>query len=300
MSAELDEHTLATLSDEERAALAEHEEDLKTMAAEEAAGGDDDEPADEAKPATDPEPADEAQAQAQAQAQTDVAADVPADDAARPVVYTATLPADFDAKVEAVKAKVADAWADFDAGAMDRATLQQRVDEANAEALELNNAKVKADLAREMREQAEASEVPKAAAAVIKMGKAQGVDYEGDDSKWEDLRAFADQVERRNPGKGPEWVLGEAHKRVLALHGVTVVPAQNPTASPADAKKAALQARKQDLSAAPRDLAQVPGGDGPGDVAGEFADVLALDGDDYEAALARMTPAQRERFMQAV
>lgn len=297
MSAELDEHTLATLSDEERAALAEHEEDLKTMAAEEAAGGDDDdEPADEAKPATDPEPADEAQAQ------TDVAADVPADDAARPVVYTATLPADFDAKVEAVKAKVADAWAEFDAGAMDRATLQQRVDEANAEALELNNAKVKADLAREMREQAEASEVHKAAAAVIKLGKSQGVDYEGDDSKWEDLRAFADQVERRNPGKGPDWVLGEAHKRVMALHGVAAPQTQSASdaVAPAAAKRAAVDARKPDLSSAPRDLSQVPGGDGPGDVAGEFADILALDGDDYEAALARMTSAQRERFMQAV
>ena len=46
-------------------------------------------------------------------------------------------------------------------------------------------------------------------------------------------------------------------------------------------------------------LAQVPGSDGPGDVAGEFADVLALDGMEYEAAIARMTPAQRERFLRA-
>ena len=34
----------------------------------------------------------------------------------------------------------------------------------------------------------------------------------------------------------------------------------------------------------------------PGDVGSEFADVLSLDGMEFEQAIARMTPAQRERF----
>jgi hypothetical protein len=51
--------------------------------------------------------------------------------------------------------------------------------------------------------------------------------------------------------------------------------------------------------AAPRTLADVPGGDGPGDVGGEFADVLALDGEAYEHAIARMSPAQRDKFLRS-
>jgi hypothetical protein len=43
----------------------------------------------------------------------------------------------------------------------------------------------------------------------------------------------------------------------------------------------------------------VPGADGPGDVGGEFADVLSLDGMEYETAIARMSPAQREKFARA-
>lgn len=89
----------------------------------------------------------------------------------------------------------------------------------------------------------------------------------------------------------------EAHKRVMALHDVK--PAAPPApAAKADPVAAAREARKPDLKAETPSLAHVPGGDGPGDVAGEFADILALDGEDYEAAVARLTPAQRERFQQ--
>jgi hypothetical protein len=63
--------------------------------------------------------------------------------------------------------------------------------------------------------------------------------------------------------------------------------------------KAGTQRRTPPVDAVPATLANVPGGDGPGDVEGEFADVLALDGMAYEAAIARMTPTQRERFLRA-
>jgi hypothetical protein len=40
----------------------------------------------------------------------------------------------------------------------------------------------------------------------------------------------------------------------------------------------------------------VPGGDGPGDVEGEFAHLDALEGEALESAIAKMSPAQREKF----
>ena len=94
-----------------------------------------------------------------------------------------------------------------------------------------------------------------------------------------------------------------AHKRVMALHGGNAAPAPAPApaaaSSPAEAKARASAARKPDPTAAPATLAQVPGADGPGDVGGEFGDVLSLDGMEYESDIARMTPAQRERFARA-
>lgn len=320
MSAELDEHVLSTLSEEERQALAEHAEDIKAMQAEEAAGGDDgdEDPAPAPAPAAEapeagaadpaPAPAAEAPAPAPEPAAAPEASPVDVDEPEdAQAIYKVELPEDFDAQLQAAKAKESEAWQAFEDGSIDRVELQQRLNEANAEAQRLNNLQVKAEVAREMQQQAEAKAAQKAALVIIKQGKEQGIDYTADDAKWQDLRAFADQVERRNPGKPVDWVLAEAHKRVLALYGVSAStppapppPPPPPAPKPADAKKAALEARKPDLSGAPRDLSQVPGGEGPGDVSAEFSDILALEGDAYEAALARMTPAQRDRFMQVV
>jgi hypothetical protein len=98
-----------------------------------------------------------------------------------------------------------------------------------------------------------------------------------------------------------EWFLTEAHRRVRALHGLDALAAKAPTAEekPAEAKPAEpkpVPSRKPPIDAAPKTLAHVPGGPGPGDVGSEFADVLSLDGMEFEQAIARMTPAQRERF----
>ena len=56
--------------------------------------------------------------------------------------------------------------------------------------------------------------------------------------------------------------------------------------------------RKSPVDALPATLAQVPGSDGPGDVSGEFSELDSLEGLDYEQAIAKMTPVQRERFVQ--
>jgi hypothetical protein len=95
-----------------------------------------------------------------------------------------------------------------------------------------------------------------------------------------------------------EWFLAEAHKRVMALRGAANVSAPAPTPA-VDRKAEAAAARKPRMDAVPATLAQVPGADGPGDVGGEFADVLSLDGMEYETAIARMSPAQREKFARA-
>ena len=132
-------------------------------------------------------------------------------------------------------------------------------------------------------------------------------DYRKDTEKWSDLDGFVRSLAARTEyaHQSMDWFLVEAHKRVLALHGMPAAPKASDSESSAEAKPA-LKAmdrnpidRKPPLDIAPKALAMVPGREGPGDVDGEFADVLALEGLAYEQAIARMSPTERERFLRA-
>jgi hypothetical protein len=75
------------------------------------------------------------------------------------------------------------------------------------------------------------------------------------------------------------------------LNGKNISPAvqqADPAPKPA--------AQNRNPPAAPKTIAHIPGGDGPGDVGGEFAHLDALDGNDLESAIAKMSPAQREKY----
>jgi hypothetical protein len=123
-----------------------------------------------------------------------------------------------------------------------------------------------------------------------------GIDYRKDADKAADLDQFVKVLANRteNSDKPMDWFLTEAHKRVKALHGVATAEKK---VDPAAAAKVANDARKPPIGSAPATLAQVPGGDGPGDVAGEFADLDALEGEALEGAIAKLTPAQREKWV---
>lgn len=227
--------------------------------------------------------------------------------------YEAKLPEDFEEQVKALGAKEAELKRQFKAGELEfddfelarEALLTQR------EALTL--ARTKAEISQEMNaqhaEQLWLHTVNTFVDTVASRDQAAGgIDYRKDAAKASDLdqfvRGLAAQPEHAD--KSMEWFLTEAHRRVLALHGLSLpaaMPAANSAAKPA-ADTAALKAavvadRKPPLEAAPKSLAVIPGGEGPGDVESEFSAVLALDGFDYEQAIARMSPAQRERFLRA-
>jgi hypothetical protein len=121
-----------------------------------------------------------------------------------------------------------------------------------------------------------------------------GIDHAKDAEKNADLDLFVKALARdeKNSDKPAEWFLNEAHKRVQAMHGITTKPGPTPPTP---------NSRKPPIDAAPKTLAQVPGGDGPGDVDGnEFADIDRLTGEAQEAAIAKMSPSQRERYMMGV
>jgi hypothetical protein len=130
--------------------------------------------------------------------------------------------------------------------------------------------------------------------AIARAAKEDGIDYRTDQAKANDWDQFVRILAARpeHSDKPMDWFLAEAHKRVMALHGVAKGPA-----TPADPVADAKNKRKPPIGAVPKTLAQVPGSDGPGDVASEFADVDSLDGWELEQAIARMSPAQRAKYL---
>lgn len=209
--------------------------------------------------------------------------------------YVAQVPADLDAKMGKIDADIDGLAAQFKSGDIDFDHFQVQTRALEKARLELYSAKNKAEIAQEMSSQSAMQEWQFTIKNFFKVtAKDGGIDYMSDESKRNDLDSFV-KVLAQNPvheDKDAEWFLAEAHRRVSALHGIAPAPSKAPAAEPA---KAAT--RKAPTDALPKTLSQVPGGDGPGDVGDEFANIDRLSGDKLEAAIAQMSSAQRERYM---
>ena len=311
----LDKDTLATLTDEERAAIeAEDEgsEDTEPTEPTEAAGDDEGETAEEGVASAAGEDAAEQKAEKEPAATpaAEAAEKVePAPAAAPPEQFTpryeAKLPEDFDTQVkaladseDALKAKFRAGEIEFDEFELQRAEILKQRES-------LTVARTKAEISQEFNEQSAKQQWAMTVNRfVATVAGAEGLDYRTDTAKMADLDGFVRVLAGRpeHNDKPMEWFLAEAHRRVRALHGLEAPSTKAPSAEekPAESKPAEqpkpVPSRKPPIDAAPKTLAQVPGGPGPGDVGSEFADVLSLDGMEFEQAIARMTPAQRERF----
>lgn len=216
--------------------------------------------------------------------------------------FEAQLPEDFDAQVAAVNSEFEGLAKRFKDGDIDFDEYNAEVAKLNARRDDLTAIKTKADVFETMNTQtAEQQWNFEVRRFMRSTAKAEGIDYTKDKDKADDLDLFVKRLanDEKNADKSYEWFLSEAHKRVKALHGITDQQADKP-AGKKDPIAEARNARKADPGKAPKTLAQVPGGDGPGDVGGdEFAHIDNLDGLELETALAKMTPEQRIRYAQA-
>ena len=321
----LDEGLMATLTQEEREAMKEDDKMTESVDAidqavdearrEEVARN---EPATDASDASSVDTKSEQTSDTEQLTQESTQAEVAAPDTDPPQPrtqpiprYDSKLPEDFDAQVKSLSDKEAELKRQFKAGELEfddfdvaRAALQ-------SERERLTIARTKAEISQEMNaqtaEQLWTHAVNQFMDSTARLSEAAGgIDYRKDTEKWSDLDSFVRSLAARteHAHQSMDWFLVEAHKRVLALHGMSAAKTSDAESS-AEAKPA-LKAmdrkpvdRKPPLDIAPKTLAMVPGGEGPGDVDGEFADVLALEGLAYEQAIARMSPTERERFLRA-
>lgn len=330
-TAHLDQDALNNLTPEERKAFDSDEyTDAERASMQRLAGGaeDDDDDGDpdevldaDGKPVVDPESA--AGKAAAADAGADAAAaskDAPATDAVKvddaaaakpaavadpvapkvvvqPASYQAELPADYDDRMKSVADRTTDLRAKFKAGEIDLDGFLEQNAELDTERQDLTLARSKVEISKEMTTQNAAAMWTNTINSFYDNVKgSDGVDYRTDATRQADLDHFVKALANNpaNEAQSMEWFLTEAHKRVNALHGTTA-PAVK-AAPAAETKPAPAAPAVRTPPAAPRGLSQIPGGEGPGDVGSEFAHLDALDGDALEAGIARMTPAQREKY----
>jgi hypothetical protein len=216
-------------------------------------------------------------------------------------VYKAPPVEDYDKKVKALDDKAADLEAKFKAGDIELSELLSERDKVAAERAELREAKFKHELSVEQEQQAQAAGWQYEVQSFMRrVKKADGVDYAGNAL----LNAALDKAvkdladDEKNADKSGKWFLREAHKKVLAAIGRTpAAPAAGTEDKGGEGGKPKPGARKPDLKVVPKTLGGLPAG-GDDDAGGdpEFAHLDGLDGLDLEAEVARMSPAQQERY----
>jgi len=296
--AAIDPDILATLTDEERQAIEEgmtdsEKEALEALADED--GDDDDDDDDEGESSESAAPVEGKGAAGDPPAAADdedppAASDEPAQKF-KPT-YEAALPGDFDDQVKSVQDETRAIAQQFKDGDIDFEEFEAKRTELEAKRDSLREMKVKAEIASEMNAQSAQQEWNFTVKSFVRqVAKTESIDYNADEAKRNDLDMFVKALaaDPKNANQDMAWFLEEAHKRVKALNGVgkQEAPASNKPEKPN---------RKPPIDAAPKTLAQVPGGEGPGDVGDEFADLDGLDGPELERAISKMTPAQREKF----
>lgn len=315
------EAMLATLTPEERAAI--EEDDLsptEKAALEELAGdddgdddddesgNDDDGKVDDAAAAKDDEAKGDAKAGESAEAATaddDEDDDEPAQKFAPR--YKVELPEDFADQVKALDKSELALAKKFKAGEMEAEEFIAEQKALAGKRGALQKLQDKAETFEELNKQSAEQEWQHSIHTFMrKVKKVDGIDYQKDTEKQADFDTFVKALAAKpeNANKDYDWFLSTAHKRVKVLHGIadkveTKGKEEGKADAKPDAKAAAKAARKPNLAAIPKTLAHVPGGDGPGDVNDEFVELDKLDGIEYEQALARMTPAQREKYLKA-
>jgi len=301
MPTSLDEHHAATLSEEELSAIQgddQNEEDQDDSLQLDSV--DDEEDADES---------DDGGAEGGEDSNDESAKD--ADDDAGPddplptesgrqsdVRYQAAmLPADFQEQIAANNEAQRDLLQRFQEGEIEAGEYVAELSKITEQRDAMMAAKIKAEISQEMAEQAGAHEWRNAVNRFMdRAAKDENVDYRTDVVRAKDLALFVKALanDPENANQNGDWFLEEAHKLVNARRGT--VPAEK---QPAKTRTERPAPRKPDLKAVPNTLAHVPGSDGPGDITDEFGHLDALNGLDIENAIARMTPAQREKYARA-
>lgn len=216
--------------------------------------------------------------------QADQAAPLAAHDTEQPMQYQAELPADYPSKrAELVKAK-ADAMRKLLNGEVDADEFAAEDARISGELEELSAARIRAETLQDANRQASVLYQQQALKRLVTKVKGD-VDYAADESARKQFDMALKVLAADGDGRDFAELIDEAHAIVSARRGI------------ATAKKSASEApaRKPD-GTPPVTLRGIPSASTPN--TGSVVDQLArLKGSAYEAAYARLTPAQKASLL---
>jgi hypothetical protein len=210
---------------------------------------------------------------------------------AKQPAFESKLPDDFKDQVDALKAERQELLTAYKNGDIDFDQYEDQRESLSEREKLLDRAIIKAEISSEMSEQTAAQAWTDTVLSFTNdVAKAGGINYKTDAAKQADLDLFVKTLASRpeNETKPMRWFLDQAHGMVKALHGVQdSVPSTKTT----------KQNRKPPIDDLPRTLAHVPGGSDTEEFSNKFASLDRLDGLDLEAALAKMSPSDREAYL---
>lgn len=215
--------------------------------------------------------------------------------------FKVELPDDLDDQIAALNTQESDLAKQMKDGEIELAEFLEKQRDISKQVAKLESKRDQAQAFEEMNRQTLEQEWNWTVEKFFrKIRRDEGIDYRADKEKGGDFDLFVKTLASKpeNQDKPFDWYLNEAHKRTKALHGIaSKQAAADPAPRDKDGKPAKRTPPVKDL---PATLANVPGGDGPGDVGdNEFADLDKLEGLEYETALASMSKEQRDRYLQA-
>ena len=232
------------------------------------------------------------------------------------------VPKDHEERVKALEGKFLDLDQKLEDGEIDQQDYNKQLRKLTHEQSALEAVASRAEIAREMAQHAQAQLAQREADGWNQAVQALAGEIKGQDGAFDYLNnaklsmALGKQVEALmvergldpgQPAQGKLELLRQAH-RVLTfmktgkVAGDAAVSKQDAQAAAAQAIKDAAEARKPDLAAVAKSIANVPAADN-GAGQGEFAAFDKLSGVKLEAALenmARTNPAAYERYMAEV
>jgi hypothetical protein len=288
MGTQYTEEELSMLSDEEREALADA--DMSTEALDKIIG-DEDEDEDEDK-----EENEDAAIAAKPEEEPSAAVEEePAAEKPEPEVFTTQYRVDpvdgFDEKIAALSTQKADLRKALNEGDLTLDDYEAQKDAIIEQERELREQKLKADIAEDQNKQT--------AIARWEWEQERFFSEKSNEIYKDDLvmAAFDKAVrslgkDEANANRPGAWFLQEADKQVRARFNMNAEPVKDP--------KEPKKNRQPDLSIVPKTLSGVPGADIPDTGAvDEFAHLDRLSGLDLEKAVAKLSPAEQERYLAA-
>lgn len=206
-------------------------------------------------------------------------------------LFQANLPEDFQQQLDDIETKKTELRQKLNDGDIDFDEYEKSREELSLQERKLDRQLVKAEIARDIEEQSAQKTWENTVQSFLDSSAKAGLDYRADNAKRNDLDLYVKTLAANpaNAEKSMSWFVETADRMVRAQYGIT-------TTQPKPNKQ--QNSRRQSLDELPTTLAHVSGADDVSESEGKFADLDKLDGLALETALARLSPDQRNEYLQ--